>query len=155
MGAAFLLRGSIFCGVEGLRMGAGPTRLVEERTIDEVWPLEKPLTMLCELRSVEVLASEPTGGLMLENSLPIAVATVEVDDSGTMWACTGGGEDGRGVVSSEERTTVGAAGAAASCGGRGESGSSSCFSLIEFTIFSRSTGVMCFSLPLLLLSVES
>lgn len=47
--------------------------------------------------SVEVLASEPTGGLI--GSLPWVVATVEVDDSGMRRAVVGD-EAGRGVGAS-------------------------------------------------------
>lgn len=119
---------------------------------EETRPSENPRTILCELKSVDVLTSDPTGGLIPDPSLPIAVATVDVDDSGTI--CAGGGDDGRGVVSSHDLRCCGGR-VCDSCGGKGESGSSSFFSLIEFTIFSRSIGVICFSLPRLRLSVES
>lgn len=69
-----------------------------ERNDEETRPRANPRTMLCELSSVEVLASEPTGGLMfVDASLSSTVATVEVDESGSIW---GGGDSGRGVVSS-------------------------------------------------------
>jgi hypothetical protein len=88
--------------------------------------------------SVEVLASEPIGGLVA--SLPNAVATVELDDSGTYR--TGGGEEGRGVVSSN-LFSCGSGVVGASGSGSGERGSMAFFSCIELTTFSRSMGVMC------------
>lgn len=60
-------------------MGVG-FRFELERIDVEMRLGSNPWTMLCELISVEVLASEPTGGLVA--LLPSAVATVEVDDSG-------------------------------------------------------------------------
>lgn len=81
-------------------MGVGVDSCVFERIEEEIRPMAKPCTMLCELRSVDVLTSEPMCGLMLDLSLPIAVATVDVEESGTMRA-VGGGDDGRGVVSSQ------------------------------------------------------
>ncbi len=57
-----------------------------ERIEEEMRPGEKPRTMLCELNSVDVLASESGGGLVPEEQslVVIFVATVDVEDSGTM-----------------------------------------------------------------------
>ena len=69
-------------------MGVGVgARLVEERIEEEMRLGEKPRTMLCELSSVDVLASDSGGGLILEDvslSVVSVVATVEVDESGTI-----------------------------------------------------------------------
>jgi hypothetical protein len=77
-------------------------------------------------------------------SLPRVVATVELDDSGTLRAADEGGEEGRGVVSATRFFGSNGSVCAASCGGRGERGSMARFSCIECTTFSRSMGVMCF-----------
>ncbi len=83
---------------------------------------------------------------MLDKSLPIAVPTVEADDSGTM---RGSDEDGgRGVVSSAREADLDGSSAGAWIS-NGDSGCNRRFSLIELTIFSRSTGVMCLSFGLL------
>jgi hypothetical protein len=97
--------------------------------------------------------SEPAIGLI--GSLPIGVATVEVEDSGIGRAVRGG-EEGRGVVLASWRGFFGvslAAGWAASCGGSGERGVIARFSWMEFTTFSRSMGAMC--LPRAWLVAES
>lgn len=93
MGCLFLLA-SAFAG-SGLvtklevflRMGVG-FRLVLDRTEVEMWPGSKPRTTLCSLTSVDVLASEPTAGLMM--SQLTEVATVEVEASGMGRAVDGG-----------------------------------------------------------------
>lgn len=101
---------------------------------------------------MDVLTSEPTVGLI--GSLPIGVATVEVDDSGTKRA-VGGGEEGRGVVFVSCAGFLGSSFATggASCGGSGERGTMAFFSWMEFTTFSRSMGAMC--LPRAWLLTES
>jgi hypothetical protein len=121
---------------EVLRIGVG-LRLVLERTDVEMWPRSKPRTTLWWLRSVFVLASEPTGGLM--GSLPWAVATVDDDDSGMRRAVVGG-EAGRGVQTSAGLRC--SATGAASFGGSGDSGSRNFFSWMLLTTFSRPMGVM-------------
>lgn len=64
-----------------------------DRSEVETRPGSNPCTMLCALSSVEVVVSEPTGGLVA--SLPRAVATVDEEDSGTYRALVvGGGEEG-------------------------------------------------------------
>lgn len=100
MGCRFFTGSALDAGwftrmVDVLRIGVG-FRLVLERKDVETWPGSKPRTTLCWLISVEVLASEPIGGLVA--SLPRVVATVELDDSG-MRRTVVGGEVGRGVVS--------------------------------------------------------
>lgn len=80
---AFFFAGS-FGRAAAFRIGVGVDSCVLERIEEEIRPIEKPCTMLCELRSVDVLTSEPTGGLILDPSLPIAVATVDVEESGAI-----------------------------------------------------------------------
>lgn len=131
-----------------------------------------PRTMLCVLISVEELASDPA---RFDSGEP-SVLTVEAEDSSKV-ACE---DEGCGVESSSslfcgcEMVGICMGECSGECSGevkvlpfsaglegvdavgRGmSSGSSSFFSLIEITIFSRSIGVMCFSQPLLLLSIES
>jgi hypothetical protein len=48
----------------------------------EMWSLENPRTMLVVLTSVEVLSLFVRREAMSEYSLPTAVATVEVEESG-------------------------------------------------------------------------
>ena len=51
---------------------------------DEMWSLENPRTMLVVLTSVEVLSLFASVEAMSEYTLPTAVATVEVEESGTI-----------------------------------------------------------------------
>jgi hypothetical protein len=114
--------------------------------------------MLVELISVDVLSLVPSGGLISETSLAVtAVATVEVEESGTICVLEeegcAGGEDGVGVISGDCGGSLWSAGAGSGSlvagklndAGRGDSGSNVVFSLMEMTIFSRSSGEICFS----------
>lgn len=138
-------------------MGAGIAcwRLVRDLYDEDTRPGEKPRTTLWELQSVEVLVSEPTtGGLILERSLSTAVATVDVEESGTMWdfVVEGGGLDCSAGCSVFSLSSLFCSGDGI---GKGARGSKSFFSLMEMTKLSRSIGVMCFSVPRFRLSVES
>jgi len=121
--------------------------------------------MLCVLISVFELSSEPTVCISVE---PLAFeSTVEVDDS--MVSCDSSIFGRGGSVFSQrgrEAIIVGCGVFSAACAGGalgfdagvaiGRSMGSNCFaSFMEMTIFSRSTGVMCFSRPLLVLHAES
>lgn len=90
---------------------------------------------------------------MIDASLPTAVATVDVENSGP--SCEGGGDEGLGVVSSRGAVCCsGEVGSLSGIAGSGSDiGSSSFFSLMESTILSRSAGVIC--LDLRQLSAES
>jgi hypothetical protein len=124
---------------------------------DEMWSLENPRTMLVVLTSVEVLSLFVSREFMSEYSLPTAVATVEVEESGMICDCS---DEGVGVGSShaDPGSWVGPARGAAVAGvggsvggctvkdaGSGESGSRVLFCWMDMTIFSRSNGEMCFS----------
>lgn len=64
---------------DDIEVGASCTR---DRVDDDIWSFEKPRTMLVALTSVEVLSLLASGRLISEYSLPMAVATVDVDESG-------------------------------------------------------------------------
>jgi len=151
-GVLDLAEGYCFRIDEDTEVGASCERdlLVE----DEMWSLENPRTMLT---SVEVLSLFVSSEIMSEYSLPTAVATVEVEESGMIWDCS---DDGVGAGSShaDPGSWVGPARGAAVAGvggsvggctvkdaGSGESGSRVLFCWMEMTIFSRSSGEMCFS----------
>jgi hypothetical protein len=156
MGCFFLptsiLEGWVFAAKlsDVFRIGVG-FRFVLERTEVEMLPGSKPRTTLWWLISVEVLASEPAGGLMA--LLQWLVATVDGNGLETRRAAMGE-EAGRGVIVVVVAAwTCCSATGAASCGGSGDSGSMNLFSCIELTTFSRPIGVMC--LPRAWLVAES
>lgn len=64
---------------EDVDVGASCTR---ERAEDEILSLENPRTMLVALTSVEALSVFAKEKLISEYSLPTAVATVDVEESG-------------------------------------------------------------------------
>jgi hypothetical protein len=127
---------------------------------DEMWSLENPRTILVVLTSVEVLSLFVSREVMSEYSLPTAVATVEVEESGMIcdWSDDGVGvgsshaDPGSWVGPARGAGVAGVGGSVGGCtvkdagsGGSGESGSRVFFCWMDMTIFSRSNGEMCFS----------
>lgn len=130
------------------------TRCVCERKEEEMWLGEKPRTTLWEVISSELVADPPDGTPSFE--LGLLKGAVEAEELEGCRVNFRAGEEDRGVISVEGVSPVEGSEAGTASAIDGDNGSMSFFSLIEITIFSSPSDVMCFSRPLLLvkLSIE-
>jgi hypothetical protein len=141
----FFLVCSVLECTETAGIGAGASRDCD-RYDDHPCPGENPRMTLCELESDGAQASGTMSAVIALAGRPLSLLLTMVDGS----ADGDDGDDGRGVSS-----VLCDAAIAASVAGNGANGSSSLVSLIVYTIFSRSSDVMCFSCPRLRLSEDS
>ena len=129
----------------GTEVGA---RCVCERNDDEIWLGENPRTTLCEVIS-SALVSEPTVCIAPRSLSGLLRGLVDDEESEKRSGACVVGDAARGVIFVDGNV----AGTASAI--EGDNGSNSFFSLMLNIIFSNPSEVMCFSVPLLVLLIDS
>lgn len=134
-------------------MGTGVgARCVCDRKEEEIWLGEKPRTTLWEVISSELVAEPLNGPPSFE--LGLLKGAVEDEESEGCRVNFRAGEEDRGVISVVGISPVEGSEVGTASTIDGDSGSISFLSLIEITIFSSPSDVMCFSRPLLLVMLS-